>query len=319
MPDFNKILKTIDKALTDFDKQIPALQKQVWDNIQKQIQRLDVDDSGSLKQTVNNMQILGSVKNKLNRLILNDDYLSHVKEFADAFNTLATLQTEYWTAAEKDFKPKPLLREIRIQAIDSTIQSLTEGGITSNVSGRIAQVLQANITTGGSLFKMERILRTGIVGTKEFSGFIEGYTRQVTTDAINQYNAQYTQAVAAGLDFEWYAYQGSDIMTTRPFCNAMTDFRYFHVTEIPRLLSAADLYYVDKFSGERLKVTLNPKTDLPYGMIEGTNAANFFVNRGGYNCGHQIRPVSIDLVPADIQQRVFETAAYQGWKKARGK
>jgi len=46
-------------------------------------------------------------------------------------------------------------------------------------------------------------------------------------------------------------------------------------------------------------------------MIPDTNAENFFVRRGGYNCGHQIFPVIERLVPKDIQDRVKATAAYK--------
>lgn len=315
MATFEKILSTISKAIDKFDKQIPAIQKKMLQAIEEQLQRLDTDDTGNLKQTVKNIQVLGSIKNKLNKIILNKQYLKNVKEFAEVFNTLATVQNEYWTSVEKDFKPKPLLREIRIQAIDAAVQNLTASGIGKDVTGRISQMIQSNITSGGSLFKLQRVLHGEIVGTKEFSGFLDKYTKQVVVDSINQYNAAYTQIVSQGLNYEWYAYQGSDITTTREFCFAMTDLRYFHVSEIPRLLAAKDLIYINEFTKETGPVRIYKKTGLPYGMIPGTNTTNFFINRGGYNCGHQIRPVSVDLVPKSRQEEVYATAAYKQWKK----
>lgn len=324
MDKFEKILKTISDSIDKFDNQIPAIQKKMMQELETQLSRLDTDDTGSLKQTVKNIQILSSIKNKLNKIILNPDYIKNVSEFVSTFNTIATIQNEYWESIEKTFKPKPLLREIRIQAIDNTIDNLTESGIGNNITPRIYDVLKANITTGGSLFKMERILRGQVVGTKEFSGYLDSYTKQITTDAINQYNAQYTHAVASGLKYEWYAYQGSDITTTRQFCFALTDLRYFHVSEIPRLLAAkglngeGDLIFIDEFTNETGPVKIYAKTNLPYGMIPGTNAQNFFINRGGYNCGHQIRPVSIDVVPQKRQDEVYATSAYIAWKKING-
>jgi hypothetical protein len=317
MATFNQILKTIQAALDKFHQQIPGLQETMMEGISEQLRRLEVDTSGNLKQTVANIQILSSIKNKLTKIVLNDDYVGEVKTFAKTFNDIANLQNQYWKTVEPAFKAKPLLREIRVQAISSTIDQLTENGIGVNVSASISKMLQANITSGGSMMKLERVLRNRVVGTEEYDGFLDAYTKQVTTDAINQYNAQYTHAVASDLGFEWYAYQGSDIITTRHFCDAMTDFRYFHVSEIPRLLRAEDLYYKNKNGKERL-VEIYPRTNLPYGMIGGTNAANFFINRGGYNCGHQIRPVSESLVPQDIKDRVYATAAYKNWKASTG-
>lgn len=287
----------------------------MMEGLLEQLRRLDVDARGNLKQTVANIQLLGSIKNKLTKIILNDNYIAEVKSFVQTFGELATIQNEYWKSVESTFKPKPLLREIRIQAISSTVDQLMENGIGNNISASISKMLQANITSGGSLMKLERVLRNKVVGTEEYDGFLDAYTKQVTTDSINQYNAQYTHAIASDIGYEWYAYQGSDIKTTRHFCDAMTDFRYFHVSEIPRLLRADELYYTDKQTGKQKLVEIYPKTKLPYGMIAGTNSANFFINRGGYNCGHQIRPVSEGLVPADIQERVKATAPYKAWKK----
>jgi hypothetical protein len=39
-------------------------------------------------------------------------------------------------------------------------------------------------------------------------------------------------------------------------------------------------------------------------MKEGTNADNFIVNRGGWNCGHQLIPVREEAVPKAIRNRV---------------
>lgn len=317
MATFQEIIKTIQSAVNQFNKQIPGIQEQMMEALQEQLRRLDVDGAGNLKQTVANIKTMASIKSKLTKIVVNDDYVASVKDFITAFNNISTLQNEYWASVDAKFKPGPLLREIRIQAIQNTVDQLTENGIGTNITSRIVNTLQQNITSGGSLMKMQRVLNGQIVGTEEYDGFLKGYTKQVTVDSINQYNAQYTHAVASGLNYEWYAYQGSDITTTRHFCDAMTDFRYFHVSEIPRLLKAVDLYYTDK-DGKQKLVEIYPKTGLPYGMIAGTNADNFFINRGGYNCGHQIRPVSEGIVPQDIQARVKATPHYAAYQKLNG-
>ena len=301
-----------------FHQQIPGLQRDMLDSIMEQLKRLDLDGAGNLKSTVANIKIMSSIKSKLTRLVLNDDYLASVKEFAQTFNSLATLQNEYWHSVEKTFKPKPLLREIRIQAIADTVTSLTENGIGTNISDNISAILRQNITSGGSYKSLTKQLTETLSDTQRSDGLLTRYTRQITTDSINQYNAQYTQAVSADLGYEWFAYQGSDIKTTRPFCDAMTDFRYFHISEVPRLLAAEGLTYKNRKTGKVEPVPIYAKTGLPAGMIAGTNAANFFVNRGGYNCEHQIRPVSEGLVPADIHARVKSTPEYASWKKLNG-
>jgi hypothetical protein len=54
-------------------------------------------------------------------------------------------------------------------------------------------------------------------------------------------------------------------------------------------------------------------------MIPGTDVSNFMTNRGGYNCGHQWRPVSEDLVPQEIKLEVYSSPEYKAWAAAHGK
>lgn len=314
MPEFDSIIIKIKKAIEAFNKKLPATQGAMYNSIEEELKRLDVTHDAKIKPTVANLKIIASIKNKLQRLIVSPEYTADVKEFVKQFNVITNLQNQYWTSVEAEFKPRPLLKQIRINAINDTVKSLTESGIGANISDKISNILRTNITTGGSYSDLTAQLRVQLLNN-ETDGLLTKYARQITTDSLNQYNAQYTHIVASDLGFEWYAYQGSDLTTTRPFCNAMTDFRYFHVTEIPRLLRAQNLTYVDK-SGSRVMVPLYQKTGLPGGMIPGTNAENFFINRGGYNCGHQIRPVPERNVPQDILQRVKETEEYKRYKKS---
>jgi hypothetical protein len=311
MADFNDILKEIDRSINRFNKNIPSTQKAMYQELVSELRRLDLNGD-SIKTTVANLKTIQSIKNKLNKIILTDDYLSDVKEFVKSFNTISTLQNEYWKGIEDKFKPTPLLKQIRIQAIGDTVQSLTEAGIGANIGDKIAGILRANITSGGSYKALNAQLLESLTDTDKSDGLLTKYSKQITNDSIQQYNRQYTQTAASGLGFEWYAYQGSDIASTRSFCDAMTDLRYFHISEVPRLLKAEDLYYIK--DGVKTKVPIYPKTGLPAGLIEGTNPDNFFIRAGGYNCGHQIRPVPERNVPLDYRDRVYNTQAYQKWK-----
>jgi hypothetical protein len=313
MARFEDILKKIDAAISKFQKRIPAIQRAIFADLEDYLKKLDTSN-GRIKTTVANLRIINSIKSRLQKIILSPEYIRDVKEFAKAFSEITVLQNEYWRQVESSFKPKTFLKEVRNQAIADTVRNLTESGIGATISEQIATILRNNITAGGSYSELTRQLRESILDTAN-EGSLQKYTKQITTDAINQYNAQYTQAVSSDLGFEWFAYQGSDILTTRPFCDAMTDFRYFHISRVPDLLKAKDLYYMK--DGKKTKVPIYDKTKLPHGMIPGTNSANFFVNRGGYNCGHQIRPVSAALVPADIKEQTFASVYYKRWAKAQ--
>ena len=131
------------------------------------------DSSGNLKSTVANIKIIGGIKSKLTKLVLNDDYLASVKDFVNAYNDIAELQNAYWSLAESEFKPKPLLREIRLQAVTDTVNSLTENGIGVNISDNIAAILRQNITAGGSYKSLEKILRETLTDTDKSDGLAD--------------------------------------------------------------------------------------------------------------------------------------------------
>lgn len=312
---YEDILKRINRALKKFSRSIPTAQRSIYDAIIEEVNRLELSD-GKIRPTVKNLSILNSIRNKINRVVLTDEYKSEVKDFAKAFNDITRLQNEYWRTVEKEFTPRPLLKEIRKMAITDVVSKLTEAGIGANVSDRIIDILRTNITTGGSYKDLAAQLRDGLLNTGQ-QGYLERYAKQVTVDSINQYNAQYTQIVSSDLGYTWFKYDNTDIETTRPFCDAMTDQPYFHISQVPDLLAAKDLYYLK--DGVRTKVPIYEKTGLPHGLIAGTNAENFFVRRGGYNCGHQIRPVAERQVPVEIRDRVKATPGYQAWATLNSK
>lgn len=314
MSEFKDILKKIDESISNMNKRIPSIQKDIYDSLQEDLRKLDLQD-GKIKTTVKNLSLINSIKNKLNRIILTDEYKSEVKEFAKSFNEITTLQKQYWRGIENQFKPKPLLQAIKTQAISDTVSKLTEAGIGANIAEPIADILRTNITTGGSYKKLTEQLRENLVNTQT-PGTLEKYVGQITTDAINQYSNQYTQIVSNDLGYEWFKYDNTDILSTRPFCDAMTDRPYFHISEVPALLRGEGLTYVNKKSGLREPVPIYEKTGLPSGMIPGTDASNFFIRRGGYRCGHSIRPVNERQVPQADKDRVYATAAYKAWKSA---
>lgn len=318
MPDFSDILKTIDKAIEKFNSKIPAAQKRMYDGIADELKRLDTSN-GKIKTTVANLRIIQSIKNKLTRLIVTPEYLKDVKEFVSQFNEVTKLQNEYWKSVESEFTPRVLLKEIRKQAIGDTIKNLTSSGIGAAISDQIASILRTNITTGGSYAQMTEQLREKILNTFT-EGALAKYSRQITTDSLHQFSAQYSATISSDLSFEWFSWQGSEIMTSRPFCQAMVENnRYFHISQVPNLLKGLDahgvrLKYKDNKTGKEKTVGLYDKTELPHGFIPGTNSANFFINRGGFSCAHQARPVSERIVPIAVREAVYASEAYKRWK-----
>lgn len=315
-----EILSTINKAIRKFNAGLPAAQREVFKGILDELKTLDTTN-GKVKTTVANLRAITRISNKLQGLILSDKYMDDVKTYMGAFNDVTKLQNDYFKTIETRFKPGALLKELRKQTIADTVSKLTEGGVATTIQEEVKSILTTNITTGVEYADLVEQLQQKFTDTDEEYGLVSKYGRQIVTDSINQYSRQYNQTAAAGLGLEWFAYNGSDITTTRPFCDACTDIVYFHVTQIPELLRAKDLFYTDQKTGERRKVELSKKTGLPKGMYANTTPTNFLTYLGGYNCRHQASPISETLVKfqaPEIFNKVVATAAYKEWKKQNG-
>lgn len=293
------LINHMEGAITSFQKDIPAVQKGVMDSLVSQLKDLQTQD-GKILNSVQNLKLINSLKNKLERLIISEGYKDKVKQYVEAFDTVESLQKQYFAAFNFKFKPKKTLPIIKEMAVDKTLNDLLGQGLQSNVVDRIHSILQDNVTSGGSYASLNEQLRSTIVGGEEHEGLLERYSRTITTDSINQYSAQYHEALAVDLNFSWGRYIGSNLTTTREFCILLEEKEWVHRSELPAIIEG-------KIDGHQCK--LSKSTGLPLGMIPGTNADNFKIRRGGYNCGHQFFWTPDSAVPENVKNRLTNKPA----------
>lgn len=292
------IVKTIGISVDSFNSSIPKVQRDILAEVELLVKKLDLKND-SIQATAKNLRIIGELKNKINKILRSPEYRGLVKEFTKTFSEVSKLQNEYFRSLSKEFKPNKLLNELQVQSINSTLNSLFEAGVEVNIGSKIVDILRQNITTGAKYSDMVSRLREYLDTTKAGEGALQRYAKQITTDALNQYSAQYMQVVSSDLGLEWYRYTGAEIETSRPFCKACLDKKYIHVSEIPDLLKG-DFPEFKKENGR-----INPKTKLPEGMVAGTNPDNFHIYRGGWNCGHQLVPIPDVNIPASVKNKIL--------------
>lgn len=287
------ILQTIDDAINTFQDKIPGLQKKMFDELQPLIKELQLQN-GKLLNNLNNLKFLGQIKNKLEKILVSPQYKDAVQEFINSYNTLAALNVSYFKQFNEKYTPAKTLPVIKQLAVDKTITDLVGQGMSESITGAVKNILNTNITTGGSYADLQDQLREHLLNTDTGEGSLVRYTKQITTDSINQYHAQYHAAIAQDLKFNWGRYVGSLITTSREFCIYLTKKQWVHKSELPNII----LGHIDGHD-----CRLSKTTGLPYGMIPGTNAANFEINRGGYNCGHQFFWVPDSVVPGELRSK----------------
>jgi hypothetical protein len=284
------ILKTIDDAIDGFQGAMPAVQKQLFNELQPLIKELGIKN-GKILNDVTNLKLIGEIQNKLKKIITTSQYKDQVQKFIDSFSLVSSLQLNYFKQFNQKYTPNKTLPIVKQLAIESTINDLLGEGMNNNILDPIKSILNQNITTGGSYADFNEQLRDWIIGNDKAEGNILKYTKQITGDAIRHYSRQYNAIIAQDLNFNWNQYVGSLRTTSREFCIYLTEKRWVHNSELP-IIIAGDI------DGHECK--LSKVTGLPIGMMPGTNADNFKINCGGYECHHSYWPVPDSSVPKEI-------------------
>lgn len=290
------ILDEIDGAVNTFVDGLPEAQKRIFDKVLLLVKKLDISSDGNIKNTVSNLRILQDINKEILNTVMTDDYKKKIVKFTSSFDKIASLQNQYLSSVFTTFKPNKVLKELTTASVDITYDQLGESGLSNDLANEIKGILNTNIQTGASYSSMTDQLRTAILGNEEIDGALLRYAKTYTTDSINQFSAVYNRQVTSDFDAKWFRYVGSNRETTRPFCEHLTDKDqgYFHIDEVPGFLEGQ--------VGEDT-VELYDKTGLPQGMKEGTTESTFFTLRGGWNCNHQILPVSRLSVPKSLRDK----------------
>jgi len=289
----SKIVDKIDSSIDDFNKDVPDIQKSISNKISLMVKDFDIKD-GNIVRNVKNLKILQSLKSEISSLVLNDKYKKSLTNLGKSVKEIANLNDKYFSFISAKQGNKPLLEEIKNQSIKSTVESLSTAGISNIVSSKVEDILRQNIVSSAPYSKMQSQIKSYLNNDSVGSGALVKYSKQITTDSLNQFNAQYQKSITDDLGLEWFMYVGSNLETTRPFCAALTKKKWVHISELPTII---------KGNIDGTKVPLNPKTELPNGMVAGTNASNFQIYRGGYSCGHKLVPVSEAIVPDNIKAK----------------
>ncbi|PXV61177.1 hypothetical protein CLV62_12510 [Dysgonomonas alginatilytica] len=284
--DLQKVLKIISNAPDNFIGQLSKTEQEVYKKILGVVKDLDVDSSGNIRASIANLKKLNEIKTQLFKALLSKEYLSSVKEYVRQFSIVANLQNQSFDSK------KPISKVVTNTAIDNTLETLTGKGYTETVVSKIRDVIRTSVTTGGSYKDLTLNLEKLIVGDEKQS-LIKKQVQTPVVDALSIFSAEHTKLITADLNYEWFIYVGSNKTTTREFCEHLTDKKYVHTSEIPDIVNGL-------IDGHQCKLG---KDGLPLGMFEDTTANNFQVNRGGYNCGHQLYPISKEQVPLQLRMR----------------
>jgi len=201
--------------------------------------------------------------------------------------------------------PKEIIESCEEEALKFLLEEMINRGFNSQT----LEIIKLNINVGTyEEFAIEIAKSLNIDFTNSSNDErLHNYILDLSKDNINQYNAIRNLLISSDLNFNWFMYTGSNLTTSRPFCLAMTQKKYFHKCEIPNIIKGDFKEFANQSD------FLFDEFETISGMYSNTNEENFLYYRGGYGCGHQIGAIPDAVVPTDIKDKLYKTNEYKKW------
>jgi len=291
-------------AEKDLLEGLTATELKIFDAVKKQISKMN-QTGGKIDFDSKNVDLVNELDQIVVRSIQKSDYPGSVNKYLQDFDSITDFNERIHEEAN-GIDPKEFAKAVdpfKKQFVEDTLQGLTGSGVSTNFVEPLRQELFKNIVAGTSSFEVEQALRTFIQGNGETAGNLKRYVTQVSRDALNQYDGTINSRIAEEFGLDAFQYVGSLIDDSRKQCIRWTGKEVLLKKDLPAEIAWAN----------------NNGT----GMIPGTNADNFAVFRGGYNCRHSAIPFKLTrreaarLEEQETVQEIEVQTVQQGVKEVK--
>jgi hypothetical protein len=263
-----------------YEKAIKRVQNQLYNRLVLRLKDLELQD-GYIKQNAANRLILREAQAEFDFIISNSEYQSSLEKHLKSIPKINELNTLYFQTIESAFTPnKNFIKSLQSQTIKNVNALILQDGIRSQIKIPLNQILEQNVSTGGTFTGMLKQVSDFVKGNEDVEGRLLRYTKTYLNDILFQYARSFQQSVTADLKLEWYLYAGGLIRDSREFCQERTG-KFFNQKEIESWA----------------KLSWKGKDPL-------TTESSIFIVCGGFNCRHELIPVSIAIVPKEDLDRI---------------
>lgn len=289
----DEIVDQIDNATEKFNKTVDIAQSRLLREVLALTKDLATKD-GRIMPTVDNLKTINAIRNKISKIVVNKDYAKAVKDLMKSFETVQSSQIDYFRGQFDAGKLSQKYDLVRQLAIENTAQQLTQSGLDANVTSGIKNMLVRSVVSGGQYGDLVGQLNEYLTDTDKGSGALTKYAKTYASTSLSQFAGETNKLLVQDFSPKWFRYVGSNKETTREWCEHMTAKEWVHVSEFDELVRG-------EVDGK--KVEIYERTGLPKGMIDGTDAENLIINRGGWGCQHQFYAVDERIVPENIKAK----------------
>lgn len=266
--------RTISAANQSFFDSLPATEQRIFAAVSKHVQKFSSDGENFVFDDGNTL-----LTNQVERIILDalqsSKYPSDVNGFLRNFENIKQFNFDVHGNVN-DLTPEQLgelINPIQRATVEQTLQGLTGSGVSTNFIEPLRTGIFQNVVAGATKSDLEAYLRRFILGNPEVDGLLSRYVKQVSRDALNQFDGQVNAKIANEFGLDAYRYVGSLIEDSRPQCRRWVAMQVIQKKDLPSEIA-----------------WMNANGT---GAIPGTSPETFSIYRGGYNCRHSAIPFKL--------------------------
>jgi hypothetical protein len=167
----------------------------------------------------------------------------------------------------KEFKIKYDL--VKRQASEMALDSLSKDSMAQAIIVPLRQTILNQVISGGEYKALQKVITEYIDGGEGLDPKLKRYVNQNIRDSYVTADRTYANLINQELKAKYYYYSGNTVADSRQFC----------VTRHNRAYTTAEVESWAKLGDWQ-------------GRRQGTNSATIFIYCGGYNCRHNLIPIS---------------------------
>jgi hypothetical protein len=267
-------------------RSVSATQQRLYKEIIS-ILRTFIGSDFRLTNPQTDLQLFYELRRKLREAFASTGYTPSIEKYLASFDAIEGINKEKLIVSIGDqFKKgvNALNMAAERELIAGTIANklINPVSIDNAFIAPLQRIVYSSVNGGLTYNEAEQTLREIVLGTPgKKQGFVLRYTTQLTRDGINQYQGEIMQKATKELSLNAFRYVGSLLpKDSRLNCielvNGSGAFTNFAIKPGEYLIRDLDLIIAI--------------AETRPGWIPDTTPANFFVNRGGYNCRHEAIP-----------------------------
>lgn len=282
----DELARQIEEIILAADARFAAsmnrVQNTLYESLLVIVKSLEVDQDGYILQNTANRKILAEAEVKISEIFASSVYQNAVTSYVFTIPAVDALNQKYFTTIPKFKENKLFLKSLQTQTIKTVEKYVLQDGLESQVISPLSQILNQNVNSGGKFSGFLQQIRDYIKGNGQVEGRAISYSRTFLRDSLFTYSRTYQQSVTNDLGLEFYLYSGGIMDSTRLFCQERTG-KFFHHREIEKWATLS-------WAGKKA----------------GTTESSIFLFAGGWNCGHELIPVDVSIVPEDVFARALQ-------------